>query len=51
MNNELKLALIAAFNKENTSNFSAEQVNSGAVNAIMEAVGLTSNSSAREIRE
>ena len=40
----------AAFNQEASANFSAEDVNEAAVNAIMEKVGLTKDSSSREIR-
>lgn len=40
----------AAFNQEASANFSAEDVNEAAVNAIMEKVGLSKDSSSREIR-
>ena len=40
----------AAFNQEASANFSAEDVNEAAVNAIMEKVGLTKDSTPREIR-
>ena len=40
----------AAFNQEASANFSAEDVNEAAVNAIMEKVGLSKDSTPREIR-
>lgn len=48
--NELKTLLISALNNQPSANFSAEDVNTAAVNALMEKLGLTAESSAREIR-
>lgn len=48
--NELKTLVKAALQSQPSANFSAEDVNSAAVNAIMEKLGLNENSSAREIR-
>jgi len=50
MTNELKLGLIAALEGKPSANFSAEDVNTAAVNAIMAECGLNENSTAREIR-
>lgn len=50
MNKELKLGIIAALENKPSANFSAEDVNTAAINAIMQACGLTADSSAREIR-
>jgi hypothetical protein len=50
MEKDLKLGLIAALNNEASANFSAENVNTAAVNAIMKELGLDENSSPREIR-
>lgn len=48
--NELKNLFKAAFNKEASANFSVADVNQAAVNAIMEEVGLTAESTGRQIR-
>ena len=48
--NELKTLLISALNNQPSANFSAEDVNTAAVNLLMEKLGLTAESSAREIR-
>lgn len=50
MEKELKLGIIAALENKPSANFSAEDVNDAAVNAIMKACGLNKDSSAREIR-
>lgn len=50
MDKELKLGLIAALRGDASANFSAEDVNTAAVNAIMKELGLDENSSPREIR-
>lgn len=47
---ELKTLIKAALNGTPSANFSAEDVNSAAINAIMEKLGLNENSSSREIR-
>lgn len=47
---ELKSVLMNALQGKPTTEFSAEDVNTAAVNAIMAECGLTANSSAREIR-
>lgn len=47
---ELKSVLMNALQGRPTTEFSAEDVNTAAVNAIMEACGLTAESTAREIR-
>lgn len=47
---ELKTLLIAALENRPSANFSAEDVNSAAVNKLAEELGLTENSSVREIR-
>ena len=51
MNKELKNGLIAALANKASANFSSEDVNEAAVNAIMAECGITAESSAREIRE
>ena len=51
MNKELKNGLIAALVNKASANFSSEDVNEAAVNAIMAECGITAESSAREIRE
>jgi hypothetical protein len=48
--NELKTLLISALNNQPSANFSAEDVNTAAVNALMEKLGLAENASPREIR-
>jgi hypothetical protein len=50
MEKEFKLGLIAALTNTPSANFSAEDVNTAAVNAIMKELGLDENSSPREIR-
>lgn len=50
MENELKLGIIAALENKPSANFSAEEVNDAAVNAIMAKCGLKKDSSPREIR-
>lgn len=50
MEKDLKLGLVSALNGTSSVNFSAEDVNEAAINAIMKEVGLTSESSGREIR-
>lgn len=50
MDKELKLGIIAALKNEPSSNFSAEDVNAAAINAIMSACGLDEHSTSREIR-
>ena len=50
MDKDLKLGLIAALTNTPSANFSAEDVNTAAVNAMMKELGLDENSSAREIR-
>lgn len=47
---ELKTLLVSALNNQPSANFSAEDVNAAAVNALMEKLGLTAESSARDIR-
>ena len=51
MNKELKNGLIAVLANKASANFSSEDVNEAAVNAIMAECGITAESSAREIRE
>ena len=51
MNKELMNGLIAALANKASANFSSEDVNEAAVNAIMAECGITAESSAREIRE
>ena len=46
----MKLGIIAALENKASANFSNEDVNAAAVNAIMTECGLTAESSAREIR-
>ena len=50
MTNELRSVLLKALQGAPTTEFSAEDVNAAAVNAIMAECGLTADSSAREIR-
>jgi len=50
MEKEFKLGLISALCGKPSANFSAEDVNTAAVNAIMNELGLTAESSGREIR-
>ena len=51
MNNELKQVLIAALNGVAASaNFSAEETDKAAVNALLKEIGITENSTGREIR-
>jgi hypothetical protein len=50
MNKEIKLGIIAALQGKPSANFSAEDVNAAAINAIMKECGLDENSTAREIR-
>ena len=50
MEKTLKQGIIAALLSQKTTEFSVSDVNTAAVNAIMEKCGLTENSSAREIR-
>ena len=47
MNKELKNGLIAALANKASANFSSEDVNEAAVNAIMAECGITAESSAR----
>lgn len=47
---ELNTLLVAALENRPSANFSAEDVNTAAVNALMETLGLTDASSARAIR-
>lgn len=51
MDKELLNGLVAALKGEPSANFSAEDINEAAVNAIMEKCGITKDSTAREIRE
>ena len=51
MNKELKQVLIAALNGVSASaNFSAEDTDRAAINAMLKEIGIDENSSAREIR-
>ena len=51
MNKELKTVLIAALNGVSASaNFSAEETDRAAINALLKEIGLDENSSAREMR-
>lgn len=50
MEKELKLGLIAALEGKPSANFSAEDVNEAAINAIMKECGLDENSTGRDIR-
>ena len=51
MNNELKQVLIAALNGvPATANFSAEETDRAAINAMLKEIGIDENSSSREIR-
>lgn len=50
MEKEMLKGLIAALQNQPSANFSAEDVNTAAVNKIMETCGLTADSSVREIR-
>lgn len=51
MNKELKQVLIAALNGVSASaNFSAEETDRAAINAMLKEIGIDENSSAREIR-
>lgn len=50
MEKELKSLLCAAFENRPSANFSAEDVNEAAVNAIMQKAGLSKDSSSRELR-
>lgn len=50
MEKELKSLLYAAFENRPSANFSAEDVNEAAVNAIMQKAGLSKDSSSRELR-
>lgn len=49
MTKELKSALVAALQNQQVNNFSAEQVNDAAVNALREACGLDANASIRDL--
>lgn len=51
MDKELLKGLVAALNNQASANFSAEDVNTAAVNAIMKECGLDENSSSRAIRD
>ena len=51
MNNELKQVLIAALNGvPATANFSAEETDRAAINAMLKEIGIDENSTSREIR-
>lgn len=50
MNKELKSGLIAALTNQASANFSSEDVNAAAINAIMKECGLTNESNARDFR-
>ena len=50
MNKELLLGIVKACQGVSTTQFSAEDINAAAVNAIMKEIGLTAESSGREIR-
>ena len=50
MTKELKLCIMKALQGLSTTEFSAEDTNSAAIKGIMEACGLTEDSTAREIR-
>lgn len=50
MTNELRNGIIAALQNQPSTNFSAQEVGTSAVNAIMAECGLTEASTAREIR-
>lgn len=50
MEKELKSGLIAALENKPSANFSADDVNVAAVNALLKEIGLDENSSPREIR-
>ena len=51
MNKDLRTLLIAAFENKPSANFSAEDVNGAAVNALAAELGLTEKASVRDIRE
>lgn len=50
MTKELKLCIMKALQGQPSTEFSAEDTNSAAINGIMEACGLNENSTSREIR-
>ena len=51
MNKDLRTLLVAAFENKPSANFSAEDVNEAAVNALAAELGLSANASIRDIRE
>lgn len=50
MEKELRMGLIAALENKPSANFSAEDVNTAALNGLLKEIGLTSESDARTIR-